>query len=617
MPRTPALVAAFALLVAPQAEASQAPSAAAAGSPAATAETLIGLWAYHADFGPAPRGPLTIRRSGRGWRAAIGGLEVPAMVTGDAIRVTFGTLAGFRGRLRGGTIQGFWLQPSGATADRRDPGGSGQAFATPVALGRIGPDLWRGTVTPLDDRFTLYLSIFRAGDGALTGAFRNPELNSNGGASRFLVTRERDAVRFNLRYEGGEIDHRATLLRAPERLRIRWADLGREIELTRIDPADARSFFPRLPGAPAYVYRAPPETGDGWRTAAAHELGVDEAALARIVRDIAAGDPTARPPTLIHSMLVAYRGRLVLEEYFFGHGRETPHDTRSAGKTFSSVMLGAAMMRGVAISPDTRIYPLLAAIGPFANPDPRKERITLAQLMTHSAGLACNDNDEASPGNEERMQSQRGEPDWWKYTLDLPIAHDPGTRYAYCSANMNLVGGALTAATRTWLPEYFEETVARPLQFGRWHWNLMANGEGYLGGGAFLRPRDLLKIGQAYLGGGAWNGRRIVTAQWVAESTAPRIEISPATTGYSAEEFGNYYGRGRDGLAWHLGALNVGGREIPTYAAGGNGGQVLLVVPACDLVVVFTGGNYGQGGVWGRWGQTIVGDRIIPALGRR
>ena len=62
-------------------------------------------------------------------------------------------------------------------------------------------------------------------------------------------------------------------------------------------------------------------------------------------------------------MLVAYRGRLVLEEYFFGYDRETPHDTRSAGKTFSSVMLGAAMMRGVAISPDTRVYPLLAAMG--------------------------------------------------------------------------------------------------------------------------------------------------------------------------------------------------------------------------------------------------------------
>ena len=167
------------------------------------------------------------------------------------------------------------------------------------------------------------------------------------------------------------------------------------------------------------------------------------------------------------------------------------------------------MRDGVSLTPESRIYQVMQGMGPFANPDPRKDGVTLAHLMTYSAGLACNDNDEASPGNEGTMQGQSAQPNWWKYTLDLPMAHDPGKRYAYCSANINLVGGALTVGTKTWLPELFARTVARPLQFGRWHWNLMANGEGYLGGGAFLRPRDLLKIGQAYLDGGTWNGRRI------------------------------------------------------------------------------------------------------------
>src|ERR1044072_5704543 len=102
------------------------------------------------------------------------------------------------------------------------------------------------------------------------------------------------------------------------------------------------------------------------------------------------------------------------------------------------------------------------------------------------------------------MQTQTAQPDWWKYTLDLPMAHDPGTRYAYCSANINLVGGALTEANRTWLPDLCRTQVADPLQFGKWHWNLMPTGEGYLGGGAFLRPRDLLKIGQMYMNGGLW-----------------------------------------------------------------------------------------------------------------
>ena len=587
-----------------------------AAAPAPAADPLLGLWAYEANFGPALRGPLVIRRAPAGWVARIGGVETPATVTGAEIRAAFGNRGAFRGRLEAGgrILRGFWLQPSGATEDRRDPGGSGQPFATPVLLRRGADHRWRGNVVPLDDRFSLYLSIFRDAEGNLSAAFRNPELNSNGGASRFRLVRTGDALHFSFRYDGGQVDRDATFLRGPERIRIRSDSLGRTIELTRRDPARAASFFPRPPGAPLYVYRAPAALHDGWRTAPAHALGVDEAALERIVRDIAASDPTARPPLLMHAMLVAYRGRLVLEEYFFGHDRETPHDLRSAGKTFASVMLGAAMMRGTPISPESRITQLLAPLGPFANPDPRKDEITLAHLMTHSAGLACNDNDDASPGNENTMQSQRAQPDWWKYTLDLPMAHDPGTRYAYCSANINLVGGALTAATGTWLPEFFEENVARPLQFGRHHWNLTANGEGYLGGGAFLRPRDLLKLGQAYLDGGVWHGRRIVPAAWVAESTRQLIAVDEATTGYSEEEFGNYYGRGADALAWHLNRLNVNGRPVQGYAATGNGGQILLVVPEFHLVAVFTGGNYSQGGVWGRWAQTIVADRIIPAL---
>ncbi len=591
-----------------------APVAAAVRSqPTAETEPLVGLWAHETHFRPALRGPLVIRRSDGRWHGAIGGAQASAAASADEIRLAFGEQGGFRGRLADGgrRIRGFWMQPSNGR------GSFGQPFATPVSLARTSAERWRGTVTPLDESFTLYLSVFRDAEGALAAAFRNPERNDIGGASRYQVSREGENLRFVVRYDGGEIAHEARLLRDPDRIRIAWPVLGRTVELTRRDPAGAPSFFPRPPASPAYAYRRPPETGDGWRTAAAGELGIDEAAVARAMERIIDSDPTARPATLIHSVLVAYRGRLVLEEYFFGHDRETPHDTRSAGKTFSSVMLGAAMMQGADLSPETRISSLMRNLGPFAHPDPRKDRITVSHLLTHSAGFACNDYDEASPGFEDRMSDQTEQPDWWKYTLDLPMAHEPGRRYAYCSANINLVGGALTQATSTWLPQYFERTVAEPLQFGRWHWNLMPNGEGYIGGGAWLRPRDLLKVGQAYLDGGIWNGRRIVTADWVRTSTAPRMDITPETTGYSEEDFANNYGGGgADALAWHMNNLTVGGRTVAGYAASGNGGQVLLVIPEYELAVVFTGGNYRQGGVWSRWGQQIVGDQIIPAMRR-
>ncbi|HJT98174.1 MAG TPA: serine hydrolase [Rhodanobacteraceae bacterium] len=591
---------------------------AAGGRPAHAADddALLGLWTSEVTFVSQPRGPLEVTRDGAGWRATLAGAEAKFAAAGDAIRFAFpGRGGAFRGKLAGGAIDGYWLQPSGASEDRSDPGGSGQPFATPLILKSAGRDAWRGEVHPLDDRFTLYLKIFRGDDGALVGAFRNPEVNSRGGASQFRVSRDGDRVHFGVKPDPSapEIAHDA-ILRSPDRLEIPWPDLGRTLTLARRDPKDVPAFFPRPPGTPKYDYRKPPALDDGWTTANASDVGIDEAALAALVQRLIDADPAARRPSLIHSLLVAHRGKLVLEEYFFGFDRDTPHDIRSAGKTFASVMLGAAMAKGTKIGPETKVYDLLAGMGPFAHPDPRKAKITLAHLMTHSSGLACDDNDDASPGNEGTMQTQHAQPNWWKYTLDLPMAHDPGTRYAYCSANSNLVGAALTAATHTWLPELFDRSVARPLGFGTYYWNLMPTGEGYQGGGAFVRPRDLLKVGQVYLDGGTWHGKRIVDAAWVKESTAPHIEITPQTTGLDAEQFGNFYNRGVDGYAWHLAA--PGAHAYREYDASGNGGQLLIVVPDYDLAVVITAGNYMQGGIWSRWRDEIVGNAIIPAIRR-
>jgi CubicO group peptidase (beta-lactamase class C family) len=597
-----------------------------AQAPSSSEDELIGIWAQQVDFPPALKGELTVRHEGARWRASIADTETSCDVESARIACTFPEGRGkYRGRLNdsGRTIDGWWLRPSGETADRRDPGGSGSPFATLTPLEAAGRDTWRGDVEPLPDHFTLYLHIFRnAGEidgvenGSLVAVFRNPELNSTGEASYYDVSRDGEAVTFYRRIpDAPEIRYDAVLQNAPRRLQIRWPGVG-ELELLARAPAEVPSAFPRPPAEPAYLYRRPANIEDGWTTANARDTGMDEDALAQAVRGIIGANPTLRRPALIHSMLVAHRGKLVLEEYFYGYDRDTPHDTRSAGKTFASVMLGAVMLRGAKISPQSRIYEVLADLGPFANPDPRKAQITLAHLMTHSSGLDCDDYNDKSRGNENTMTTQTGQPDWWKYTLDLPQVYDPGTHYAYCSANTNLVGGALTRVTGTWLPQLFEETVARPLQFRRYHWPTTPTDEGYQAGGAFVLPRDLLKVGQTYLDGGVWNGRRIVSAQWVKESTAPHMAINPATTGMSQEEFGNSYTPGADAWAWHLNELRAGGRAYSEYEASGNGGQLLIVVPEADLVVVFTGGNYLQGGIWGRWRQTIVGDQIIPAIRR-
>lgn len=580
---------------------------------------LGGLWALETQFASFPSGELVVEQSRGRWQATFAGRTALVEASGDRLAATFPDAIGaFRGKRPAGDgpLEGFWLRP-GAFEDPRFPGGATSPFATAITLEQDGRHRWRGAVRTLPTPIRLYLKIFRNEEGMWLAAFRDPDQNQNLGASRFRVTEAGGKLAFSLPNEAGGFDVAFEGVRVPGTgaIRLPWPTAGHEVELHPTTPERTQAFLPRPAGEPAYAYRAPDALDDGWPVARASAVGLDEAALAVAVRKIIDGDPAARAPSLVHSMLVARGGRLILEEYFFGYTRDTPHDTRSAGKTFSSVLMGAARRQGVDIGPESRIVELLADRGPFANPDPRKAQITLAHLMTHTAGLACNDNDEASPGNEDTMSTQRAQPDWWKYALDLPMAHDPGVRYAYCSANTHLVSGALTAATGTWLPELFDRALARPLGFGEWHWMLTPTGEGYLGGGAFLHPRDLLKVGQLYLDGGTWRGQRIVDESWIAESTASRIAVTPQTTGYSEEEFGNYYGRYEDALAWHLGTLSLGDRSVRTFAATGNGGQLLVVAPELGLAMVFTGGNYRQGGIWSQWPQTLVGEALAAGLG--
>lgn len=584
-----ALFSLISLLIAPFASAQPA-------SDDAGAAVIEGIWQTQLRLGPAVSGPIELVREDGGWRAHIAG----ATAQGAELDFSFPEGAGrFRGVLhtRANVIEGFWTQP---------PGLPGQAYVTPVRLRAAGKTTWRGDIAPLSQAFTLYLRVFRADDGQWVGAFRNPEFNLNGNASHMRVAREGDDFVFARPDGGGK--RKATLDKGG--LRLDWPPVPQSLVLQRMTNADA--YRPRSAGP--FLYRAPQTGNDGWRVRHANVAGFDEAALRQAVQRIVDADPFSGRPQLIHSLQVARQGRLVLDEYFFGFDEGQPHDIRSAGKTFASTLIGAAMQEGKSISPGTRIYPLLAAQGPFANPDPRKNAITLAHLMTHTSGLDCNDNDEASRGNEGAMQSQSEQTNWRRFALDLPLAHDPGARYAYCTAGMNLVGAALGQITGETVPELFDRLIAKPMQFGLYHWNLAPDGEGYLGGGAYMRPRDLLKLGQVFLDGGVWNGRRIVSAAWVRDATRAHVAINETTTGMSKETFASVATYGEDGYAWHRYGVRVGEKRVDAYEANGNGGQFLVVVPEYDLVVVITGGNYGQGGIWTRWRDDVIGAGIIGAL---
>lgn len=557
---------------------------------------LAGLWGGERDFGPPVRGELTIDGRLPEWRAEIAGYVTA--VRHDANDVEFALPAGqgeFRGELTANRqrLIGHWIQPRTVTG--------GVSYATPVHLARSAEQVWRGEVRPWNDRLTLYLLVQAAGpDGALRAFFRDPERNS--GMSRsFALTQVGEQVTLtNLRRS----DDTITGLYNPQTgvLLLNLPDTGL-VEFTRRSRDTAPGFYPVTPAAP-YEYRPPVSIDDGWKVASLAETGIDPGPLAELFARIHDTQTASYTSPYIQGVLIARRGKLVLEQYFYGFDRERTHDLRSASKTITGTLVGVALDHGAHFTLDSPVYQLFADDGPLANQDPRKLKITVGNLLTMNSGLDCDDNNDDSPGNEDRMYSQTAQPDFYKFTLDLPMVSTPGDGVAvYCTAGINLLGGVVRNTTHMSLMTFFEKYFAEPLDIRTYHLNLTPAGDAYMGGGLYLRPRDALKLGQLYLDGGRWRGRRIVSRSWV-ERSLQRHSTFPASSYAAAHDYG---------FAWHLFEVEAGDHRFREDVAQGNGGQLVIVLPQLDLVVMIDAANYNNFPTWRAYYEQLVPDYIIPA----
>ena len=542
---------------------------------------LVGLWGFERALGPEVRGELTITRQGSLWRARIAGSETPARFEhGELVFRLPGDRGEFRGRLSKDVkrMVGYWVQPPTATGGTR--------YATPLELKAVRADAWSGQVAPLDDRVELYVSVSRQDDGTYGAFLRDPERNDG------------DAVRLASR--GGDITGKYN--ERSGTLSLALPSLPTPLDFTRRSRDQATGFYPRTPAVDTYVYSQPHADGDdGWRTASLADVGLDPKPLSALVERILRTKTDAVTTPYIQGLLVARHGRLALEEYFYGFGKNRLHDTRSAGKSLTTTLVGIAIDRGARFDTATPVLSLFPNYKTFANDDERKRRVTVGHLLSMSSGLACDDDDDNSPGNEDTMQNQTEQPDWYKYALDLPMAHEPGGRALYCSAGINLLGGVVENTTGKWLPDFLYENFARPLDIRTYHMNLTPTGDGYGAGGIYLRPRDFLKLGQLFLDEGRWRGRQVVSRRWVEQATAPHASI------HSANDYG--YG-------WWLDEYHVGGKTYRAFHAAGNGGQLVIVIPGLDMTVAFTAGNYGDFRTWSKFGAELVPQFIIPAATR-
>jgi len=308
----------------------------------------------------------------------------------------------------------------------------------------------------------------------------------------------------------------------------------------------------------------------------------------------------------IGSVLIARHGILAYEVYFDGDS-STLRDTRSATKSITDILVGIASRERKLNGVDDRVLSLLPDhASRLANPDPRKAKITIEDFLTMSSSLECDDWNDASRGNEERMYLVE---DWAQFILDLPIrgrmhvGEDVvppkyGRDFSYCTGGVFTLSEVLAKATRMRTDRYARGKLFGPLGISHADWVYSPLNVPQTGGGLRLRSRDLLKFSQLYLNGGVWGQTRIVDESWVKASTEPHAQIDENT------EYG---------YLWLLKTFKSGGKSYPAFFMSGNGGNKVLAVPSLDAAIVITSTNYNTRGMHEQT-EKLLTDYIFPAV---
>ena len=307
----------------------------------------------------------------------------------------------------------------------------------------------------------------------------------------------------------------------------------------------------------------------------------------------------------VTSVLIARHGKLAYERYFDSNGVDALRNTRSATKTITGMLIGAAIDRHLIPSVDAHVLDYLHDKLPLQNPDPRKNQITIEDFLTMSSLLECDDENSFSRGNEERMYLVE---DWAKFTLDLPIRGFPGWQakpkdspygrsWSYCTAGATTLGVVLERAVKKSVQDFARDVLFAPMDITSLKWQSQPLGTAMTGGGLELRSRDLLKLGQLYLDGGKWNGRQIISPTWVEASISAHA---------NAREETDY------GYLWWLQTFHVHGRSLHSYGMYGTGGNKVLVFPDESLVVVVTTTNYHVDGA-GALSDKLIVDYVLQA----
>jgi len=300
----------------------------------------------------------------------------------------------------------------------------------------------------------------------------------------------------------------------------------------------------------------------------------------------------------ITSVVVVYDKKLLIEEYFNDANRNTLHDTRSAGKSFASTIMGIAIKDGH-IKNENQTLNKFYDLKKFENYEAKKDSIKIKDLLTMSSAFNGSDQDGDSPGNEENMYPTDN---WVKFTLDLGMdkSKTNGGKWDYFTAGTILLGDILNKSVPDGLEKYADNKLFKPLNITNYQWQYTPQKVANTAGSLQMNSLDYAKYAQLYKNKGVWNDKQIIPTEWVQKTLTHQMQIP--------ERENQFYGY----LFWNR-TFTFKEKNYEAYYCAGNGGNEFIIFNDLPLVIIITSKAYNK--PYGHpQADKIVLDYILPSI---
>jgi CubicO group peptidase (beta-lactamase class C family) len=311
-----------------------------------------------------------------------------------------------------------------------------------------------------------------------------------------------------------------------------------------------------------------PLPGDDWKVSTPAEQGLDPMLVAELYHNAAALET-------LYGLLVIKNGYLIAEGYFNEGAIDRKNQLQSATKSFTSALVGIALDQGCLSSVDQKMMDFFPEFDGQIT-DPRKEQITIRDMLQMRAGYP---DEETDPALFEVLLSGNYLP----LIVGFPLTRDPGTEFQYSGLTSHWLGVIVARACDTDLKSYAHEHLFSLIdsELGE---NWIQDRDGYYIGlaGMYVTVRDMAKFGLLYLNDGEYEGKQVLSANWVRDSLQRYTEPARRSYGYFRDlGYGYQWWSGRAGDHYF------------NYASG-HGGQYIALLDELDMVIVATADPFWQ-----------------------